>query len=129
MEKHTMIEQPKREDIFHKKPSKELKDIKHGDKKLEVKFIILEKTASIPLKNSDLLTQFLVADETASIRCNFFGEIGADLQPGDIIYMNEAYATTYKNMLILYQGKKGKVHRIGDFFFNFDETLLKSKVQ
>ena len=95
---------------------------------MEVKFIILEQKAEVKLKNDDTLTQFLVADETASIRCNFFGDIGKDIKPGDIIYMNAAYASPYKGMLILYQGRKGKVHRVGEYFYKFDETWLKSKV-
>jgi hypothetical protein len=43
-------------------------DTKPGDKNLEVKFIILEKLMTVNLKNDDKLTQFLVADETASIK-------------------------------------------------------------
>ena len=104
-------------------------DTKPGDKNLEVKFIILEKLMTVNLKNDDKLTQFLVADETASIKWNFFGEVGESFKPGDIIYMNGAYTSLYKGMLVLYQGKKGMVHRLRDFFFLFDETCLKSNKQ
>ena len=83
---------------------------------------------TVNLKNNDKLTQFIVADDTASIRCNFFGDIGESLKPGEIIYMNGAYTSLYKDMLVLYQGKKGMVYRLRDFFFSFDETWLKSRM-
>ena len=40
--------------------------------------------------------------------------------------MNGAYASNFKNVLILYQGKKGMVYRLRDFFFTFDESIYKS---
>ena len=60
------------------------------------------------------------------IKCNFFGETGTELIPGDIVYMNSAYATTYKGQLILYQGKKGVVYRIGHYYSHFDEKIKMS---
>ena len=67
-----------------------------------------------------------MADDSASVKCNFFGEVGESFKPGEIVYMNGAYASNYKNMLTLYQGKKGVVHRLRDFFFVFDESISKS---
>ena len=93
-----------------------------NDKNIEVRMILLEKLGTISLKSGDVIHQFLVADSTGSIKCNFFGEHGHQLKSGDIVYMNSIYATLYKETtLTLYTGKRSKVYKIGEFFMSFVE--------
>jgi hypothetical protein len=45
----------------------------------------------------------LVADHTAKINCNFYGDLGESLKPGDIIYLMGAYTSVYKDRMVMYQ--------------------------
>ena len=93
-----------------------------NDKNIEVRMILLEKLGAINLKSGDVIHQFLVADQTGSIKCNFFGDHGHQLKAGDIVYMSGIYATLYKETtLTLYTGKRSKVYKIGEFFMSFIE--------
>ena len=93
-----------------------------NDKNIEVRMILLEKLGAINLKSGDVIHQFLVADQTVSIKCNFFGDHGHQLKAGDIVYMSGIYATLYKETtLTLYTGKRSKVYKIGEFFMSFIE--------
>lgn len=74
------------------------------------------------LKNKEVLYQCLVADHTAKINCNFYGEIGESLKLGDIVYLMGAYTSVYKDRMVLYQSQKGGVYRLRDFFFVFNNT-------
>jgi hypothetical protein len=46
-----------------------------------------------------------VADDSGSIYANFFGNLGENIKDGDILYINNAYTMSYKNELILVEGK------------------------
>ena len=99
-----------------------ISSITPNDKNIEMRMILLEKLGAISLKSGDIIHQFLVADQTGSIKCNFFGEHGHQLKPGDIVYMSGIYATLYKETtLTLYTGKRSKVYKIGEFFMSFVE--------
>ena len=43
-----------------------------------------------------------MADNTAMINCNFYGEVGKDLTPGDIVFLISAYTSVYKDKMVLY---------------------------
>ena len=73
------------------------------------------------------MTQFLVAEITGSILCNFYGEIADLLNPGDILFMTDAYCAIFQNSKILYCGKKGSIWRIGQFNLPFNETPFLSQ--
>ena len=96
-------------------------NLKPQDRNLELKVILLEKTTSHETKSRQQLTQFLVADNTGSIHCNFFGELGLKFKSGDIVYMEGAYASLYQGNMVLYTGKKASIYRIGKFFMSFKE--------
>ena len=106
-----------------------VKDLYPGLKQLELKVILLDKTQeSTRLKNGNILTQFRVADKTGSILCNIIGEEGEKLEPGNILYLDGAYTTLYKGRQMLYNGKKGLLLRMREFFFLFSESPNKSEV-
>lgn len=93
-----------------------------NDKNIEIRLILIEKLGTINLKSGDVIHQFLVADQTGSIKCNYFGEHGHQLKAGDIVFMSGIYATLYKEVtLTLYTGKRSKVYKIGEFFMPFVE--------
>lgn len=94
-----------------------------NEKSLELRVLLLERLDSIDIKSGERMTQFLVADSTGSIRCNFFGQGGSQLQPGDIVYLASCYAHYYKETtLTLYSGKKGQFWKVGEFFMLYNET-------
>ena len=62
----------------------------------------------------------MVADHTAKVLCNFYGELGQKLRPGDIVYLSGAYTSLFKDHMVLYQSAKGGVYRLRDFFFVYD---------
>ena len=67
-----------------------------------MKVVILTKDAPKPLKNNEVLYQCLVADSTAMINCNFYGEAGKELAPGDVVFLMAAYTSLYKDKMVLY---------------------------
>jgi hypothetical protein len=36
------------------------------------------------------------------INCNFYGEAGKELVPGDIVFLMAAYTSLYKDKMVLY---------------------------
>ena len=76
-----------------------------NDKNIEIRLILIEKLGNINLKSGDIIHQFLAADITGSIKCNFFGDHGQNLKVCDIVFVSGVYATLYKEMtLTLYTG-------------------------
>ena len=61
--------------------------------------------------------QCLVADQKGKINCNFYGEVGKELNPGDIVFLISAYTSVYKDRMVLYQSQKGGLYRLRDFYF------------
>jgi hypothetical protein len=61
-----------------------------------------------------------VADHSAKVLCNFYGELGQKLKPGDIVYLSGAYTSLFKDHMVLYQSAKGGVYRLRDFFYIYD---------
>ncbi len=103
-------------------------NLKPQDRNLELKVIILEKVSTFEIKTHQQVTQFLVADSTGSILCNYFGELGLKFKPGDIIYMEGAYVSLYRGNMILYTGKKASIYRVGKFFMPFkDQPRMSDK--
>ena len=49
--------------------------------------------------------------------------IADDVKSGDILYINGAYTSLFKNKMILYEGKRGMKLKIGEYFFNFSEAI------
>ncbi|OMJ71231.1 hypothetical protein SteCoe_30618 [Stentor coeruleus] len=117
-----MITQSEYSKIISSPTTHTISTITPNDKNIETRLILLEKLGTINLKSGDVIHQFLVADQTGSIKCNFFGEHGNQLRSGDIVFMFGIYATLYKETtLTLYTGKRSKVYKIGEFFMVFVE--------
>ena len=48
--------------------------------------------------------------------CNFYGEAGKELQPGDIVFLMSAYTSVYKDKMVLYQSTRGGLYRLRSFY-------------
>jgi hypothetical protein len=111
------------QDRVWKAPSHCVASITPNDKGIELRVILLEKLVNIEIKSGDIISQFLVADYSGSIKCNFYGESGTKLKAGDIIYLAGAYSALFKDTtLTLYSGRKSRMLKIGEFFMDFSET-------
>lgn len=104
-----------------------IKDIRQGQKNLNVIFIVLEVTSSSRTKENREVRTFKVADPTACINVSIWDEPGKLLIPGDIIKLTKGYASIFRSCLILYSGKNGDIQRIGDFCLAFNEQLNMSE--
>ncbi len=105
-------------------PNKKICDLNPGDKNIDIKIILLQLISKNKLKNDLKITQYLVADNSGSILCNFFDDVGDSFNEGDILFLKSAYATKFKNNLILYTSKPGmgRIFKLGEFFMTFTET-------
>ncbi len=106
------------------KPNTKIKEITPGKKQINIIVIILEKLKVFNLKNEQKIFSFLVADQTGSIICNFYDEVGCMISIGDIIYIQSSYASLFKNSLILYTPKfeNGIIVKIDEFYMAFIEN-------
>ncbi len=105
------------------KPNTEIKDITPGKKLINIIVIVIEKIKTFKLKNEQQIYSFLVADQTGSIQCNFYDDIGQSIKEGDVIYIHSGYGSILKNFLALYTPKldHGNIVKINEFFFLFNE--------
>lgn len=51
------------------------------------------------------------------INCNFYGEAGKELAPGDVVFLMAAYTSLYKDKMVLYQSQRGGLYRLRSFYF------------
>ena len=85
-------------------------------KNLDLKVMILTKDSPKELKNKEVLYQCLIGDHTAMCNCNFYGEAGKELQPGDIVFLMSAYTSVFKDKMVLYQSTRGGLYRLRSFY-------------
>jgi hypothetical protein len=124
-----MIIQEKPIDYQHVKISHNVAGITPNDKNIDIKLILLEKICEIQAKTGDMIYQFLTADETGSVKCNFYGDYGKRLKPSDIVVVIGGFANLYKgNVLTIYTNKRTKVYKVGEFFMKFSEEPRMSEL-
>ncbi|KAM8933486.1 SOSS complex subunit B2 isoform 2-T2 [Pelodytes ibericus] len=98
-----------------------IKDIKTGQKNLNVVFIVLEIGRVTKTKDGHEVRSCKVADKTGSITVSVWDEIGSLIQPGDIIRLTRGYASMWKGSLTLYSGRGGELQKIGEFCMVYSE--------
>ncbi len=107
----------KLEQLLTKTVSHKISSLVVKERNIEMKCIVIKK---IEEQNSNnMLTKYLVADNSGSIYCNFYGENGKLVQSGDILYLNGYQTNKYKGKLILYEAKSSKTIQIGRFMMEF----------
>ncbi|MEE6490439.1 hypothetical protein FKM82_015876 [Ascaphus truei] len=99
-----------------------IKDIKTGQKNLNVIFIVLEIGRVTKTKDGHEVRSCKVADKTGSITISVWDEIGSLIQPGDIIRLTRGYASMWKGCLTLYTGRGGDLQKIGEFCMVYSEV-------
>ncbi|XP_072274957.1 SOSS complex subunit B2 [Pyxicephalus adspersus] len=98
-----------------------IKDIKTGQKNLNVIFIVLEIGRVTKTKDGHEVRSCKVADKSGSITLSVWDEIGSLIQPGDIIRLIRGYASLWKGCLTLYSGRGGEIQKIGEFCMVYSE--------
>jgi hypothetical protein len=103
--------------------NKKICDIKPYDKNIDIKILVLQLLSRNKSKNDIKITTFLVADYSGSINCNFFEDVGEMINEGDILFLKSAYASIFKNNLILYTSRPGfgQIIKLGEYFMLYTE--------
>ncbi|XP_061354567.1 uncharacterized protein LOC133299144 [Gastrolobium bilobum] len=94
---------------------------------IDTKFILLEKGRTT-LEGQNKMCLALVADETAAVHFQLWGDECNAFEPGDIIYLTNGIFSYQRNNLILRAGKRGKIEKIGEFTMSFVETPNMSEI-
>ncbi|XP_028756730.1 SOSS complex subunit B homolog [Neltuma alba] len=105
-----------------------LKDIvPAAQNNIDTKFILLEKGRTT-LEGQNKTCLALVADETAAVHYQFWGDECDVFEPGDIIHLANGIFSYHRNNLVLRAGKRGKVEKVGEFTMAFVETPNLSEI-
>ncbi|XP_043504251.1 SOSS complex subunit B homolog [Polistes fuscatus] len=104
-----------------------IKDIRPGQKNINVVFIILEVGHPTITKENREVRTFKVADSTACMNVSIWDEPGQLLVPGDIVRLTKGYASVWRQCLTLYSGKNGDIQKIGEFCMVINEQLNMSE--
>lgn len=105
-------------------------DLRPSAKEVNCVFIILEKGRVDRVPGQDTRICFvLVADSSAAVNLQLWGNEVEAFQAGDIIRLNAGYFTNFKNSLFLKAGKRGKLEKIGEFTMLFSEAPNMSRLK
>ncbi|XP_070570227.1 SOSS complex subunit B2-like [Ptychodera flava] len=99
-----------------------IKDIRPGQKNINVIFILLEIGRPTTTKDGHEVRSCKVADKTGSVNISIWDSVGDLIQTGDIIRLTRGYASMWKGCLTLYTGRGGELQRIGEFCMVFSEV-------
>lgn len=106
-----------------------LKDIvPAAQNNIDTKFILVDK-GSKTIEGHNKTCLALVADETAAVHFQLWGDECDALEPGDIIQLANGIFSYNRNSLVLRAGKRGKVEKVGEFTMVFVETPNMSEIR
>ena len=107
-----------------------LKDIAPAaENNINTQFILLDKEEKVTFERRNKTCLALVADETAAVHFELWGDECEALQPGDIIRLSNGIFSFNRNNLVLRAGKRGKVEKVGEFTMAFVETPNISEIR
>ncbi|XVF21863.1 hypothetical protein REPUB_Repub12eG0126000 [Reevesia pubescens] len=103
-----------------------------AENNINTQFILLDKGKTTSGgKNKKCLA--LVADKTAAVHFQLWGEECDAFEPGDIIRMENGIFSVLRDgevkNFVLRAGRRGKVEKIGDFTMEFVETPNMSEIK
>ncbi|CAJ1924911.1 unnamed protein product [Sphenostylis stenocarpa] len=105
-----------------------LKDIvPAAQNNIESKFIVLEK-GSTTLEGQNRICLTLVADETAAVHLQLWGDECDAFNSGDIIHLTKGIFSYQHANLILRAGKRGRLEKIGEFTMSYVEIPNMSEI-
>ncbi|XP_027912890.1 pentatricopeptide repeat-containing protein At2g15630, mitochondrial-like isoform X3 [Vigna unguiculata] len=94
---------------------------------IESKFIVLEK-GSTALEGKNRICLTLVADETAAVHLQLWGDECNAFDSGDIIHLRKGIFSYQHGNLILRAGKRGKLEKSGEFVMSYVEIPNMSEI-
>ncbi|CAN0880537.1 SOSS complex subunit B homolog [Linum grandiflorum] len=97
---------------------------------INAKFILLDKSRS-KMEGGSKMCSALVADETAAVHFQLWGEECEVFEAGDIIRLENGIFSNSRNnnKMVLRAGKRGNIKKIGEFTMEFVETPNMSEIQ
>ena len=105
-----------------------LKDIvPAAQNNIDTKFILLDK-GKTTMEGQNKICLALVADETAAVHFQFWGDECNAFDLGDIICLTNGIFSYQHGNLILRAGKRGKLVKVGEFTMSFVETPNMSEI-
>ncbi|GMH27787.1 hypothetical protein Nepgr_029630 [Nepenthes gracilis] len=95
---------------------------------VNTRFIILEK-GKTPLESERKTCLALVADETAAVHFQLWGEECDAFEPGDIVHLSNGIFSYNRHNLVLRAGRRGKIEKAGEFTIAYVETPNMSEIR
>lgn len=95
---------------------------------INMQFILLDKGKTL-WDGQNKMCLALVADKTAAVHLQLWGEECDAFEQGDIIRMENGIFSYNKNNLVLRAGRRGKVEKVGEFTMEFVETPNMSEIK
>ncbi|XP_060209317.1 uncharacterized protein LOC132636461 isoform X2 [Lycium barbarum] len=96
---------------------------------INTKFVVLDK-GRIALEGQQKMCLALVADETAAVHFQMWGDECDAFEPGDIIRLeNGIFSYSRNNLVVLRAGKRGKAEKVGEFTMAYVETPNMSEIR
>lgn len=107
-----------------------LKDIvPAAQNNINAQFIVVEK-GRLTAEGQNKTCLALVADETAAVHFQFWGDECEAFEAGDIVRLeNGIFSYGHRNNLVLRAGKRGKIEKVGEFTMAFVETPNMSEIR
>ncbi|KAL2485835.1 Nucleic acid-binding [Abeliophyllum distichum] len=113
-------------------PEKKLQALKDivptAHNNINAKFILLDK-GQVTLEGRYMACLALVADESAAVHFQLWGDECDAFEPGDIILLSNGIFSYNWNNLVLRAGKRGKAEKVGEFTMAFVETPNMSEIR
>ncbi|XP_030552478.1 SOSS complex subunit B homolog isoform X2 [Rhodamnia argentea] len=88
---------------------------------ITTQFILLDK-GKVATEGQSKTCLALVADESAAVHFQFWGEECDLFKPGDIIRLTNGIFSYNRNHLLLRAGKRGSIEKVGEFTMTYVET-------
>ncbi|TKY69412.1 SOSS complex subunit B1 [Spatholobus suberectus] len=105
-----------------------LKDIvPAAQNNIDTKFILLEK-GQTTVEGQNKICLALVADETAAVHFQFWGDECDAFESGDIICLTNGIFSYQHRSLVLRAGKRGELVKVGEFTMAYAETPNMSEI-
>ncbi|OAY45738.1 SOSS complex subunit B homolog [Manihot esculenta] len=106
-----------------------LKDIvPSAQTNIKTQFILLDKgRTATEGQNKTCLA--LVADETAAVHFQLWGDECDAFEPGDIIHLTNGIFSYNRKSLVLRAGKRGNIEKVGEFTMAYVETPNMSEIR
>lgn len=94
-------------------------------------FVVLEKgkVERVYDQQATAICYATVADSSAAVTLQLWGDEVEAVNPGDIIRLTQGYFTLQKQALFVKAGRRGRIERIGEFCLLFTEVPNLSRVQ